>query len=53
MRGTCADCKYHLCHNTCIYIKNRCNGYCKISKRHKNCYGARCKNFELDEYFKK
>ena len=53
MSETCSDCKYHICYNTCVHTRKSCDGYCKIKKRHKNCYGTKCKKFKLDEYFLK
>lgn len=48
---TCADCKHHTCINICTTSKT-CDGYCELNRHHKNCFGARCKKFELGEYFK-
>lgn len=53
MSKTCAECKNHICKNICIYTRNGCDGYCKLNEHHKNCFGARCKKFNIDEYFTK
>lgn len=53
MKGTCAECKNHICKNICVHTRNGCDGYCNLNKHHKNCFGARCKKFKVDEYFKK
>lgn len=53
MSKTCAECAKHRCTNTCICARHYCNGYCEYKKLHKSCYGSRCKQFIVDEFFTK
>lgn len=51
MAETCADCKYHICGNPCIDSEG-CNGFCKKHHTHKLCHRGRCKDYEMDGFFR-
>lgn len=51
MSKTCAECSRHNCTNICTSTRYGCDGYCKDREAHRNCYRARCKQFDMDEFF--
>ena len=55
---TCADCIHHTCKSNCVFSKylpklsKYCSGHCALKHTHKTCYGVRCKEFQLDPFYK-